>query len=340
MDLIRKISTTFAKVIAVCVIAAACSSEVNAAIRLAGKDGKRPVVEIEPELNMKDLDHGNRFHNLEHGLRVEVASDVSADEIVRLFDRKPKAMEKAPIYLSTIEPADFVRESLNKYIRDMGIIMYANASTDLVLKIIVAQFDVMEMTGGAKAMLYYELLDANGNILIPRQTVSGNDKTNMAKYDKVLGKSCARALSAIDWGAIAYHLKGRNANQAQAVAKVDTNPAQAATKQVVGEGDTTLEQTIIRWYIVSTPQGADVTWRVISSAPDVKNTNGNYVGTTPYESTESFDIKGMSYQNSANVQIEVQCEKAGYLAQKKRFNLRQALDQKEISAKFNLVKED
>ncbi len=44
--------------------------------------------------------------------------------------------------------------------------------------------------------------------------------------------------------------------------------------------------------------------------------------------------------NAGSVQIEVTCEKERYLPQRKRFNLRQAIDQKEISAKFNLVKED
>lgn len=33
-------------------------------------------------------------------------------------------------------------------------------------------------------------------------------------------------------------------------------------------------------------------------------------------------------------------EEAGYVTQRRRFNLRQAIDQKEISAKFNLVKEE
>ncbi|MDE5550884.1 MAG: hypothetical protein K2I99_05980, partial [Bacteroidaceae bacterium] len=86
--------------------------------------------------------------------------------------------------------------------------------------------------------------------------------------------------------------------------------------------------------------GADVSWRVVSSTPDVANTNSNFVGSTPYETTETFDIKGLTYNNSGNVQIEVSCEKPGYITQRKRFNLRQAIDQKEISAKFNLVKED
>ena len=71
----------------------------------------------------------------------------------------------------------------------------------------------------------------------------------------------------------------------------------------------------------------------------MKNTNSKFVGTTPYETTESFDIKGMNYNNSGNIQIEITCEKPGYITQTKRFNLRQAIDQKEITTKFNLVKE-
>ncbi len=64
------------------------------------------------------------------------------------------------------------------------------------------------------------------------------------------------------------------------------------------------------------------------------------MGSTPYETTETFDVKGLTFNNSGNVQIEVVCEKPGYIAQKKRFNLRQAIEQKEISTKFNLVKEE
>lgn len=59
-----------------------------------------------------------------------------------------------------------------------------------------------------------------------------------------------------------------------------------------------------------------------------------------YESTETFDIKGLTYNNSGNVQIEILCEKPGYLPQKKVFNLRTAIDQKSINAHFTLVKDE
>ncbi len=118
-----------------------------------------------------------------------------------------------------------------------------------------------------------------------------------------------------------------------------TSKAAKANKKVSGDGSTSLENTVIRWFIDSYPKGADVYTRVISSTPDVKNSNQNYVGTTPYETTEAFDIKGLSLNNAGDVQIEVTCEKPGYISQKKRFNVLQAIDQKEISTKFNLVKE-
>lgn len=106
-------------------------------------------------------------------------------------------------------------------------------------------------------------------------------------------------------------------------------------------GATALERTIIRWYFDSDPQGARVFWRVVSNIPQiVKNTNEQYLGTTPYEETRSFNILGLTYENSRDVQIEVKMTRDGYMDQIKRFSVRQAIDQQEISSFFDLVKED
>lgn len=103
-------------------------------------------------------------------------------------------------------------------------------------------------------------------------------------------------------------------------------------------GRTALERTIIRWYFDSEPRGARVFWRVISSVPnEVKNTNESYLGTTPFEQTRSFNILGLTYQNSRDVEIEVKLTCPGYIEQVKRFNVRQAIDQAEISSFFDLV---
>lgn len=125
--------------------------------------------------------------------------------------------------------------------------------------------------------------------------------------------------------------------------KDKTIVAGEATNSVSREkpGQTALERTIIRWYFDSDPQGARIFWRVISSIPDqVKNTNETYLMTTPYEETRSFNILGLTYENSRDVQIEVKLVKNGYEPQVKRFNVRQAIDQQEISSFFMLVKRD
>ncbi len=106
-------------------------------------------------------------------------------------------------------------------------------------------------------------------------------------------------------------------------------------------GQTDIEKTIIRWFFDSDPRGARVFWRVISSVPaEVKNTNETYMTTTPIEETRSFNINGLTYANSRDVTIEIKVCKKGYEDQVKRFNVRQALDQQEISGFFELVPKD
>lgn len=103
-------------------------------------------------------------------------------------------------------------------------------------------------------------------------------------------------------------------------------------------GTTDMENTIIRWFFDSDPRGARIFYRVISSVPnEVKNTNETYLTTTPLEETRSFNIIGLTYENSRDVTIEIKVTKRGYEDQVKRFNVRQALDQQEISGFFELV---
>ncbi|WP_300728202.1 PEGA domain-containing protein [uncultured Bacteroides sp.] len=124
--------------------------------------------------------------------------------------------------------------------------------------------------------------------------------------------------------------------------QVDPTIVEGEEKNMVtrdAPGATALERTIIRWYFDSAPQGARLYWRVISSIPSVvKNTNELYLAPTPYEETRSFNILGLTYENSRDVTIEIRARKAGYLDQVKRFNVRQAIDQQEISSFFELVK--
>lgn len=103
-------------------------------------------------------------------------------------------------------------------------------------------------------------------------------------------------------------------------------------------GITDMEQAILRWYFDSDPRGARIFYRVISNVPaEVKNTNETYLTTTPLEETRGFNIPGLTYENSANVTVEIKLSKRGYEDQVKRFNVRQAIDQQEISGFFELV---
>ena len=103
-------------------------------------------------------------------------------------------------------------------------------------------------------------------------------------------------------------------------------------------GTTSMEDTVIRWFIDSDSRGARIFWRVISNVPnEVKNTNESYMTTTPFEETRGFSIPGLTYENSRNVTIEIKISKRGYEDQVKRYNVRQALDQQEISGFFELV---
>lgn len=103
-------------------------------------------------------------------------------------------------------------------------------------------------------------------------------------------------------------------------------------------GATDMERSILRWYFDSDPRGARIFYRVISNNPaEVKNTNETYLTTTPYEETKGFSIPGLTYENSRNVTVEIKVSKKGYADQVKRFNVRQALDQQEISGFFELV---
>lgn len=120
-------------------------------------------------------------------------------------------------------------------------------------------------------------------------------------------------------------------------------PAGQATARVSRDqsGKTAMEQSVIRWYFDSDPRGARVFYRVISNAPaEVKNTNETYLTNTPYEETKGFGIPGLTYENSRNVTIEIKISKKGYEDQVKRYNVRQALDQQEISGFFELVPKD
>ena len=157
-------------------------------------------------------------------------------------------------------------------------------------------------------------------------------------WQRSMGKQIATNITYPDG---VFHSFKRQSNESKAYADDPTIRAGEA-KTVVSRdnpGGTALERTIVRWYFDSSPRGARIFWRVISSVPDmVKNTNELYMTSTPYEETRSFNILGLTYENSRDVTIEIKVSSPGYHDQVKRYNVRQAIDQQEISGFFDLVK--
>lgn len=275
----------------------------------------------------------NLYLNPDYGIRLNVKDIRSNTQVLNKYDASATNMPRVSLHP---ELSSFVSESTRQYMRTMGFNLDADVATDYLMTLSITEFNVGYLSGvgwSATVRMQVSVYDSSRKLVYPNVTVAGRanlngSADNFATATRVLNTAYANALEDIDWDRIAFFLK-----------KAAT-PAQEQNKQVTGAGNTALESTVIRWYIDSAPKGADVSTRVVSSTPDVKNTNSNYVGSTPYETTETFDIKGLTFNNSGDVQIEVTCEKTGYITQKKRFNLRQAIEQKEISTKFNLVKEE
>lgn len=298
----------------------------------------KSVVVTEPQtldirLDLLNEGEPNKFVDLDYGIRLNVKDSRSKSNILNIYDASVTSVPKTTLY-PDLEP--FVSESMRRYMRTMGFDLDADISTDYYLSVKIREYNISYLSGigwSGLVQISLEVFDSNNKQVYPnvtavgRYSINGSSK-NSQLASKALNEAFVKAMEDIDWERIAYFLKRSD------------NPALEQNKKVVGDGNTALENTIIRWFIESSPRGADVYTRVVSSTSDVKNTNQNYVGTTPYETTESFDIKGLTFNNSGNVQIEVICEKSGYITQKKRFNLRQAIEQKEISTKFNLIKEE
>ena len=275
----------------------------------------------------------NRYVELDYGIRLNVRDARANDKVLQKYDASATYLPRVVV---NPEIVSFVSESTRRYMRTMGFNLDADVATDYMLTLHIGEFNVSYLSGigwSGTVQLNVEVHDHERTLVYPDVVAVGRanaagSSVNFSLAAQTLNAAYANALKDIDWDRIAYFLKRAS------------SPKLERNKQVSGAGDTALEATVIRWYIDSAPKGADVSVRVVSSTSEVKNTNQNYVGSTPYETTETFDIQGLTFNNSGNVQIEVTCEKPGYLTQKKRFNLRQVIEQKEISTKFNLIKEE
>ncbi len=276
----------------------------------------------------------NHYNNLTHGIDIKVSSDLTDRSILDASECTSYTRQMIANSKINVDPTikQFVRQAVGLYARSLGIHVGGSVESDYTLRINVINFSIVlgnQAPDRGVVELEYTLANPDNETLL-RQTVRGRfvASNSSASYSYLIERAFTEALKSINWDGIAGYLGVPKRAELQ------------PTTQVKGSGNTALESTIIRWNIESRPAGADVYWRVVSSTPDVKNTNATYLGSTPYESTESFDIRGLSYENSGNVQVEIKCERQGYISMTRRFNLRQVIDQKEISTKFNLVKDE
>lgn len=300
---------------------------------------KQYTKNLTPTINLalvKDAPR-NKFVNLDYGIKININDGRSYDKASRIVYRHDNYLTSTPKVNVNPEVMPFVNESMKRYMRTMGFNLDADIATDYLLDVSIKEFNVNYLSGigwSGIVSMEIEVYDNNRQLVYPNVSITGrSNRTGSGGKDyntatAVMNDAYVNALEDIDWDRIAYFL-----NRA-------TSPALEGNKQVKGEGNTALEHLTIHWNIDSRPQGADISWRVISSTPEVKDQNYRYLNTTPYESTETFDIKGLTYNNSGDVQIEIRCEKTGYYTNSKKFSVLSIIDEKDISAFFRLVKED
>lgn len=243
-------------------------------------------------LNLGVLPPSDIYINMDYGVRLNIQDKRPQTMVLNKYDVN---FGQARPQVSTYpDIKSFVSESMRKYMQTMGFDIDADINTDYMLQIEITQYQISYLSGmGWMGTVCFDMLvyDESRNLVYPRTAVTGRASLSGSPVDfaiaaNALNAAYGEALENIDWDRVAYFLRRAD------------SPSGEKNKQVTGSGDTALEHTIIRWFIDSSPKGADVNWRVVSSTPDVKNTNQNYLGTTPYESTESFDIKGLTFNNS------------------------------------------
>ena len=298
----------------------------------------RTVVAPAPEpqtinLSLVSQPQADKYANLEYGIRLNVEDGRADKRLIQLYDA---AATSKPIVNVNPNIGSFIPESMRRYMRTMGFNMDADIATDYLMQITIKEFHTDWLSGlgwNGTVIMDVKIYDHNRTLVYPttevacRANIYGN-ATSVPLAQQAINKAYANALADIDWDRVAFFLHRAK------------DPKQEANKKVAGEGNTALEHLTIHWNLNSRPQGADVFWRVISQTPEVKNQNYKYLETTPYEGSETVNIKGLTYNNAGNVQIEIKVEKKGYYSQTKKLDILSLIDDNDVSYMFKLVPED
>lgn len=281
-------------------------------------------------LTLVSSPQANKYANLEYGIRLNVQDARANSRLIQIYDASATSLPAVQVNPGIIS---FVSESTRRYMRTMGFNLDADIATDYLMQLNVKEFHVDYLSGigwQGTVIMSVEVRDHNRTLVYPNVEVSGRAAINgaynsLSAAQQAINRAYANALEDVDWDRIAFFLHRAN------------SPKQEANKKVQGEGNTALEHLVVHWNVNSRPQGADVYWRVISQTPEVKNQNFKYLETTPYEGTETLNIKGLTYNNSGLVQIEIKVEKTGYYSQTKKYDVRSLIDEHDVSCMFRLV---
>lgn len=293
---------------------------------------------VEPQVRTFNLaliqqPQADKYANLEYGIRLNV-QDVRANKrVIHIYDASATSI---PAAQTNPAISSFVPESMRRYMRTMGFNLDADVATDYLMQLDIKEFHVDYLSGigwNGTVIMDLKVFDHNRTLVYPSVEVTGRASVNGSSMSDeaanlALNKAYANALADVDWDRIAYFLHRAS------------SPKQEANKKVQGEGNTALEHLTVHWNVNSRPQGADVFWRVISQTPEVKNQNYKYLETTPYEGSETINIKGLTYNNAGNVQIEIKVEKKGYYTQTKKLDILSLIDDNDVSYMFKLVSEE
>ena len=292
----------------------------------------QPVVQT-INLALDASPQADRYANLEYGIRLNIQDTRSDRRIIQVYDAAATSRPTVNVYPSI---DSFVPESMRRYMRTMGFNMDADVATDYLLQVNIKEFHTDWLSGigwNGTVIMDVKIYDHNRTIVYPTTEVAGRasiygNAQSASLAQQAINKAYSNALADIDWDRVAFFLHRAK------------DPKLEGNKQVTGEGNTALEHLVVHWNINSRPQGADVEWRVISKTPEVKNQNYKYLETTPYEGSETLDIKGLTYNNSGLVQIEIRVSKKGFYTQTKKYDIRSIIDDNDVSGMFRLVSED
>lgn len=317
-------------------VALVCVLPTMASCSMFKKATPAPAPEPQPQtinLALVETPQADKYANLEYGIRLNVEDGRSDKRLIQIYDASATSK---PIVNVNPGIGSFVPESMRRYMRILGFNMDADVATDYLMQVTIKEFHTDWLSGigwNGTVIMDIKIFDHDRTVVYPTTEVAGRaavygNAQSASLAQQAINRAYANALADIDWDRVAFFLHRSK------------DPKQEASKKVSGEGNTALEHLVIHWNVNSRPQGADVSWRVISQTPDVKNQNYKYLETTPYEGAETLNIKGLNYNNAGNVQIEIKCEKKGYYTQTKKLDILSLIDDNDVSYMFRLVPED